>query len=131
MVTGYKEELLVPALTRLGVKAIKNPDFSKGMYSSIKAGVRTLDDTVDAFFLLPGASPLVDPAAIHALMRAYRRRHTFVAYPVSGGWRGHPSLVSAHLRSLIENHNPENALSSLLEHKEQGIVYLADKLSRP
>jgi CTP:molybdopterin cytidylyltransferase MocA/HD superfamily phosphodiesterase len=115
VVTGYKEELLVPVLRRLGAKVIKNPDFSKGMYSSIKAGVRTLDDTVDAFFLLPGDCPLVDPATIHALMRAYRRRHTFVVYPVSGGSRGHPPLISAHLRSLIENHNPENGLSSLLE----------------
>jgi CTP:molybdopterin cytidylyltransferase MocA/HD superfamily phosphohydrolase YqeK len=116
VVTGYKEALLVPVLNRLCVKVIKNPDFDKGMYSSIKAGVRTLDDTIDSFFLLPGDCPLVGPGTIHALMRAYRRNPTFVIYPVHEGSQGHPPLISIHLRSLIENHNPENGLKDLLEH---------------
>ena len=115
VVTGHKHELLVPLLNRLGVKAIRNPDFDKGMYSSIEAGIRTLDDTTDAFFLLPGDCPLVAPASIHALMEAYRRNPAVVIYPVHEGSRGHPPLISVHLGTLIKDHDPKNGLKSLLE----------------
>ena len=115
VITGYKQELLTPVLNRLGVTVLTNPGFSAGMYSSIQAGVSTLEDAIDAFFLLPGDCPLVKPGTIHALMAAYLRDPSSVIYPVYEGRRGHPPLLCARLRRLIAEHSPENGLNSLLE----------------
>jgi len=42
VVTGFEAENLAPELNRLGVTRAHNPDFAKGMFSSVRAGVASL-----------------------------------------------------------------------------------------
>jgi molybdenum cofactor cytidylyltransferase len=96
------------------VQIIINNKFEDGMYSSIKAGVATLDDSTEAFFILPGDCAFSDSGTITILADAYRY-NLDVIYPVHGGRRGHPALVSSRLCPLILSSNPEGGLKALLE----------------
>jgi molybdenum cofactor cytidylyltransferase len=93
VVTGHKAEELAPTLKNLAVTEVFNPDYEKGMLSSVLAGLRSLEPDIEAFFLLPVDLPLVKPRTIEALLRAYRRGRPGIIYPCFQGRRGHPPLI--------------------------------------
>ena len=95
VVTGHRAEELAPALQKLGVKAIFNPDYDQGMLASVRAGVRSLEPGIAAFFLLPVDIPLVKPRTLTDLLQAYRQGGARIIYPCFQGLRGHPPLISA------------------------------------
>ncbi|EQB22216.1 hypothetical protein UNSWDHB_432 [Dehalobacter sp. UNSWDHB] len=117
VVCGYKAELLEPVLRRMGVQAVSNQNYDRGMYSSIQAGVATLSDEITAFFLLPADYPLINPKTIRQLCQAYAKARPDVVYPVYHEKKGHPPLISARLRSAILENEPEGGLIQLLREK--------------
>lgn len=94
VVMGSRSEKIAPILDRLAVRKIFNPEYAKGMFSSIRAGISSLGPEIEAFFLLPSDVSLVKPATIEALVRAYRKGNAMVVYPRFEGYRGHPPLIS-------------------------------------
>ncbi|BAE82664.1 NTP transferase domain-containing protein [Desulfitobacterium hafniense] len=92
-----------------------NPQYDQGMYASIQAGVRSLDNTIDAFFLLPVDYVSVRPETICSLLRVYEAGPWAVVYPVYQGQKGHPPLISTKLRNRILEEEPEGGLRALLE----------------
>jgi molybdenum cofactor cytidylyltransferase len=122
VVVGYKRELITPVLERLGIQVIVNSKFTEGMYTSIQAGVRTLDDSIKAFFIIPADCPFVRTDTVSSLQAAYRYRPVSVIYPTHNNRRGHPTLISNMLRELIVNSNPEGGLKSLLEEHGRDFI---------
>ena len=114
VVVGFKCELLIPVLESLGVQTIINHNFPEGMYSSVQTGVRTLDESISAFFICPVDYPLIREDTVKRLASVYRDESESVIYPTHNNRRGHPVLISKRLRNLIINNNPEGGLKSLL-----------------
>lgn len=120
VVVGHKADLLIPVLARLGVRAIMNPSYDQGMYTSIQAGVRSLENDIEAFFLLPADCVFVSAETIRVLLRAYDGGSFEVIYPVYRAERGHPPLISTKLRNPILAAEPEGGLKGLLEREAHG-----------
>lgn len=117
VVVGHKADLLIPVLARLGVKAIANPDYDRGMYTSVQAGVRSLEGEIEAFYLLPADHAFVSAETIRRLLSAYEESPSEAIYPVFQGERGHPPLISSKLRHRILEAEPEGGLRGLLERE--------------
>ena len=101
VVTGHRGAELEPLLARLGARAVANPRYRQGMFSSVAAGVSTLESEVDPFFVLPVDVPLVRPATIRRLLQFYRQEQGEVIYPRFLGKRGHPPLIAGrHAREI-------------------------------
>mgnify|MGYP000922649219 CR=1 FL=1 len=122
VVTGYRSFDLDPALRELGVRGIKNNHFQEGMFSSIQAAAQTLDDTVDAFFILPVDIPLVRPSTVMALIETFQQRGSEVVYPCFLAERGHPPLISGHLVGDILRWSGNGGLKALLAMREERAV---------
>lgn len=115
VVSGHEAERLRPELGRLGVAEAHNPGFARGMYSSVQAGVAALRRGVEAFFLLPCDVPLAGAETVRLLAEARGAAgDPDVCYPVHGGRRGHPPLISARLIPEILAGEPEGGLRALL-----------------
>ena len=117
VVVGHRADLLVPVLDRSGVKTIMNPDYDRGMYTSVQAGVGSLEDEIEAFFLLPADYAFVSAETIRTLLRRCEGSSFDVVYPVYHGERGHPPLISARLRGPILAVEPDGGLKGLLERE--------------
>jgi CTP:molybdopterin cytidylyltransferase MocA len=125
VVVGCEAELLRPVVEKLGVRGIANPDWEQGMFSSVQAGVRQLDASCRAFFLMPADMPLVCPGTIRALLEAFNKENADVCRPVHGGKRGHPPLISASLiRPILDEKEPAG-LRALLARYQSGTVEVA------
>jgi molybdenum cofactor cytidylyltransferase len=127
VVVGYRADELIALLNRLPVTVVVNPRYREGMFSSLVAGVSSFghpgDDSecmsahVHAFFMLPVDVPLVAPRTIRQVSWAFVN-HPFpslVAYPVYGGRRGHPPLISIALRERILTFDGEGGMRALLK----------------
>lgn len=97
VVTGHEAHRLLPVLEMRGVRGVINPDWERGMFSSVQAGVGRLDAACRAFFLMPADMPLVRPETIRVLLGAFERGGMDVYRPCYQGKRGHPPLISAAL----------------------------------
>lgn len=94
VVTGHRGAELEPLISSLGARSVPNPRYRDGMFSSVAAGLATLGDEVDIFFVLPVDLPLVRPATIRRLLELYRQIPGEVIYPRYLGKRGHPPLIA-------------------------------------
>ena len=80
------------------VRAIENPDPSRGMFSSIQEGAAEAQG--DAILVMPGDMPFVSPETVRAVIAAYERKPAIVS-PRYHGKRGHPVVLPASLRDEI------------------------------
>lgn len=118
VVTGHNAEELEVVLRKLGVDAIPNPDYERGMYSSVQAGVASLPPEVDACFLQPVDIPLVRPATIAALAARFALEQAPITYPRFAGQRGHPPLISRYLFAEILAGKGDGGLRALLTNHQ-------------
>ena len=103
VVVGHRDEEVKPLLSKLYVAVVENPRYREGMFSSLKAGLATIDSDVDSFFVLPVDIPLVRHSTIRRLMDARREKGCDIAYPVFMGERGHPPLITRGLaRDIVQ-----------------------------
>lgn len=115
VVTGHHHWEVEAEVRRLGGQSVHNPDFARGMYSSVRTGVEAMEamEGIDGFFLLPVDIPLVRPATLESLIAAFDP--SGVVYPCRHGLRGHPPLIAAALINSICEYDGEGGLRSLLE----------------
>ena len=119
VVSGHEAARLRPVLDRLGVREAHNPDFERGMYSSVITGVAALGGEVEGFFLLPCDVPLAGVVTVQLLAEARATAgDPDVCYPVHGGRRGHPPLLSGRLIPEILREEPDGGLRALLGRHE-------------
>jgi len=88
----------VNAMVDPRVRAVENPDPSRGMFSSIQEGVAQAQG--DAILVMPGDMPFVSSETVRAVIAAYERKPSIVS-PRYRGKRGHPVALPATLRDEI------------------------------
>ncbi|MEW6334776.1 MAG: DVU_1551 family NTP transferase [Thermodesulfobacteriota bacterium] len=118
VIVGHRAKEVIPVVTRLGARPVFNVDYPSGMYSSVRAGVRTLGGEEAAFFLLPGDCLPDKPETLARIASRFREEGRGILHPTFGGKRGHPPLISAAYRNAILAHDPPGGLRALLA--EQG-----------
>lgn len=122
VVTGHRAADLQPVLAPLPVAAAHNPDYPRGMFSSVQTGLRALPAAAGAFFIHPVDIPLVRPQTLQRLAAAFAASTPAVLYPTFEGRRGHPTLIRRDLVPNILAWHGEGGLQAFLEG------YAADSL---
>jgi len=97
-----KERLEPFFASRPKVKVVMNSMYREGMLSSIKRGLKEAG-AWDAFAVLPGDHPAVEPRIISKLVRIFRylRGIPRILVPKFEGKRGHPLLIDMLLRDDV------------------------------
>jgi CTP:molybdopterin cytidylyltransferase MocA len=125
VVVGHRASELTPLIDRWGACSVINAHYTEGMFSSVAAGVSSLDAATESFFVLPVDIPLVRPATVRDLLLAFPAGITAICHPTFGRRRGHPPLIGGHhIRSILEWRR-EGGLAALLARLEQHAVDVA------
>lgn len=105
VVTGADAPAAARAVADLPVHVAPNPDFARGLSTSIRAGVRAaraLDPAPDAVLLLPCDLPRMGPDALARLLRAWRDEGAQLVASAFAGVVGPPALFAgAHVDALL------------------------------
>ena len=122
VVAGYGKDLLVPVLTKLGARVIINDRYAEGMFSSVLAGVKSLEVGVDAFFILPADIPLVSPSTLHFLAESYNLNPGKILVPCFEGRNGHPPLIDSKFIEGIIGYVGNGGLKGALQQFESEML---------
>jgi molybdenum cofactor cytidylyltransferase len=114
LVAGYLQDRLRQGLETPDIQIVVNPHYRQGMFSSIQAGLRTLETGYQAAFIAPVDIPLVRPSTIHSLLQAAIEYPGKILYPTFRRSRGHPPLIPAAVFPLILEEEINGNLKSLL-----------------
>jgi molybdenum cofactor cytidylyltransferase len=87
--------------TRVRPRFVVNPDYQRGQFSSVLAGLRAIDRRGVAGMLLTLVDvPLVSPATVRAVVAHYKTTRAAIVRPTRGARHGHPVLID---RSVFED----------------------------
>ncbi len=117
LVAGWRQEELKSGIRHRDITIIENPDYARGMFSSIQAGVKHLSPECPAFFVMPVDIPLVRPATVARLLQTAAGHPEKIIYPVFGNRRGHPPLIPAGLVPAITAWQQDGGLKAILESR--------------
>jgi len=106
---------------RKEVKIITNPDFEKGMFSSVKQGVKELAS--DTFFVLPGDQPMVRPQTLTRILAT----DGDIVNPSFKGKKGHPVLFRNDCRQGILDMSKEGILRDFIHSRGAEVVDVEDE----
>ncbi len=115
VVTGHSAEDLRPLAQSAGAVCVDNPDFDRGMFSSVATGVKSLPPETEAFFILPVDIPLVRPETVRRLVVIRDDNRDRIIHPCFLAERGHPPLIPASLRDEIIAWDSPGGLKALLD----------------
>ena len=108
LVVGWNKEALLSGIKSHDVMVVENPDYQKGMFTSVLAGISCLPLNYKAFFVMPVDIPLVRSVTIHRLLDEADRQPDTIIYPTFETHRGHPPLL------------PSSLIPPLLQWKQDG-----------
>lgn len=133
VVLGAHDDSVRPGLTHLPVKIMYNPDWKKGMSSSIQAGMSLVPENADAVMISLVDQPKVDANWFSKMLVARKQKEAKLVVTAYGEMLGVPALFSTPwlpalrslegeygARDLIRN-NAEQALALQFEAAAQDI----------
>ncbi|UOK73194.1 nucleotidyltransferase family protein [Ancylobacter polymorphus] len=98
VVTGHEDALVRKALDGLDVTFAPNPDFARGLSTSLRVGVAALPKETERVVVMLGDMPKVEPALIDRLADALDpARGRLAAVPVAGARHGNPVALARAL----------------------------------
>lgn len=128
-VVGYEADRTAAALDGLPVTVVENDAYRAGQATSVRAGVRALedDDDVAAAVFALGDMPRVDPASVRALVGVYRSGAWTALAAAVDGERGNPVLFDCrHFDALADVSGDRGGRRILLSGDGSALVETGD-----
>ena len=124
VVAGYQGNEVAEKLNESGTTCIQNENYAGGMFTSVRKGVKALDNSASAFFMQPVDIPLVKKVTIEALKNKYLESGKGIIYPDFCGRMGHPPLIDGKYREAILRSNGEGGLKKILEEFSHDSIHV-------
>ena len=120
-VTGHQAAMVRDALEGLDVAYVDNADFSEGLSTSLRAGVRALDETIDGVIVCLGDMPQVEAGHLNKLIAAFAPKEgRSICVPIRHGRRGNPVLWgSDFFEEMVQIRGDAGAKHLIGEHEDQ------------
>jgi len=115
LVIGGFREKIKQKTKGLSIITIFNPDYMRGMLSSVQMGFRSLPEGAQAAVVLLGDQPSISHTVIDKVIEGYSQTTKGIVLPTYKKKRGHPVLFDMKYKSEIATLSPEVGL--------RGIVY--------
>lgn len=122
LVGGYRRGELFTSVIPGDIILKENPDYENGMFSSVLAGLQSVNPENRGVFIMPADIPLVRSATVRTLLAKARENPHKLLYPVFKGRRGHPPVIPAELLSGIAFHTGEGGLRAALAGYEDTAI---------
>lgn len=101
VVVGYKASKVMKAIATRPVKVVVNPEYAKGMSTSIKAGLGAVNPETEGIMLDLGDQPLIDSQTISRLVKEFYDSGKGIIIPTYCSKRGHPVIFAAKYRDRL------------------------------
>ncbi len=116
VVTGHETDAISPLLAGRELLVVHNPDYAKGLSTSLKAGLRALPRDIDGILVSLGDMPRVTEGHINRLIAAFNPLEgRAIIVPTCDGEKGNPVLWGAEFLPAIFRVEGDRGARSLFE----------------
>ncbi len=122
VVLGANREKIEKKIQNFPLKIAANPNFRRGMLSSVQLGFQTLPENAQAVLVFLGDQPSIPSAIINKIIDAYKETDKGIVLPVYKSERGHPVLIDMKYRDEVENLKSEFGLRALVYNRPEDIL---------
>ena len=113
-VVGHQAERISAELSGRAVSIVNNPNYTSGMLSSVRCGLRNLPEKCRAVMVVLGDQPSITTGLIDQILQSFAATEKNILVPLYKGKRGHPILFSSHYRDEILTQYGDVGLRGLL-----------------
>ncbi len=126
VVIGHEAEKIRRELNELPLNFVYNPNFSEGMTTSIKHGVKVISHECDGLLICLGDMPFINTSEINKLIHAYVKNRIkgkgLIVVPVFKRQRGNPVLFSIEFRNDILDHKKESGCKEVIMKNSDSVM---------
>lgn len=122
VVVGCNKDEVIGAIGHLPVLYCYNDNYENGMLSSVKAGFRSLPESVEAVLVFQGDQPMITAEVVNIVIHAYRQSNHGIVIPVYQKKRGHPLLIDSKYREEIEKLEDVEGLRGLARKYPEDVL---------
>jgi len=120
VVTGHRREEIEPIIKRYRAKIVHNPDYEQGMTTSFQAGLREIDEDVNAVFMVLSDTFGFSTALLDAMELKMASTVDLIVSPVYEGKRGHPVLIAYELfQEFLDLDSSKTMKDVVLRHEDE------------
>jgi len=125
VVIGHEAEKIRRKLNNFPLSFVYNPNFSEGMTTSIKSGVKEVSPDCDGYMICLADMPFINTSEINKLIHAYAQNRIkekrLIVIPVYQGHRGNPVLFSTEFREDILEHKIEYGCKGVIMNNFESV----------
>ncbi|MBF4694059.1 DVU_1551 family NTP transferase [Fusibacter ferrireducens] len=104
VIVGYHSNEVRQILVHKHVQIVENMAPERGMFSSVKVGVASLESNVEGFFLIPADIPMIRHQTIEKILKAHKANPDKIIFPSFLGQRGHPPFIHRNcFKTILES----------------------------
>jgi molybdenum cofactor cytidylyltransferase len=119
LVLGHEAEKIRKSLPEFQIKIVINPNYVRGMASSLRQGLLAMDPRSEAFLVLLADQPGIGPEIINRVIRDFQQADPKrgISLPVYRGLQGHPVLIGVqYLKEALQLQGDVGARQILMNH---------------
>jgi len=121
VVTGHDAEIMESRLRNYAVDIVFNPDYNRGMGSSLKTGIAAAL-AADGYLIWPADMPYITRETVSGILDSYDSGSIVV--PVFERRRGHPVLFGSDFFNALQNIPDNEGARAVLSQFEELVVEL-------
>lgn len=126
LIVGEHAEEMRQSVTNIkNISIVLNPYFNKGMATSLKLGVETMENKVDAVLIFLADQPFIPKLVVDSLIRSYQQNQgMLIIRPSFQGKPGHPVLFSSLLFPAFHELQGDEGAKRIIQkyHKQLQII---------
>ena len=96
VVVGHQGNRIAEELSPRPITIVANPDYKRGMLSSVRCGLQALPQQCETVVVALGDQPAITSELVNDIVRASSSTDKQILVPTYQGKRGHPLLFSIH-----------------------------------
>jgi molybdenum cofactor cytidylyltransferase len=127
VVLGAENESIRQALAGLPVRFVYNPDWQHGQSTSVRHGIRALDEGVGAAVFQLADQPLVSADVIHALVQKHQKTLAAIIAPKVGARRANPVLFDRETFDDLQNLSGDSGGRAIFDRYPVSYIDWADE----
>lgn len=102
VVVGAHKEKMLEKIGHYPVKTAFNPEYKRGMLSSVLCGFRSLPPHIRAVLFVLGDQPAISKEIMNKIIDAYKKSGKGIVLPVYRKKRGHPVIIDMKYKKEVE-----------------------------
>ena len=125
VILGHQSNLFIKILKKFNVPLILNKSYKKGMSSSIKEGMLTIDAKSNGVMICLADMPRINTNTYNALIKTfktfYTKKNPVIVIPEYNKKNGNPVIFSNHFFSYLKNITGDKGAKTLITKNKKYI----------